>query len=123
MKSRYVRREQKHGIEMLKTIERALQIDEETGTTFWRDAIRKEMANNAKAFKILAPDASTPVGHTFIKCHMVFDIKQGTLQRKARFVGQRKHDRGTSIYHLCQRGQPRVSANCFPNRSTERLGH
>jgi len=86
MKSRCVRREQKHGTEMLKTIERALQIDEETGTTFWRDAIRKEMANNAKAFKILAPDASTPVGHTFIKCHMVFDIKQGMLQRKARFV-------------------------------------
>jgi len=71
---------------MPKTIERALQIDEETGTTFWRDAIRKEMANNAKAFKVLAPDASAPVGHTFIKCHMVFDIKQGTLQRKARFV-------------------------------------
>ena len=86
MKSRYVRREQKYGIEMPKTIERALQIDEETGTTFWRDAIRKEMANNAKAFKVLAPDASAPVGHTFIKCHMVFDIKQGTLQRKARFV-------------------------------------
>jgi len=86
MKSRYVRREQKYGIEMPKTIERVLQIDEETGATFWRDAIRKEMANNAKAFKILAPDASTPVGHTFIKCHMVFDIKQGTLQRKARFV-------------------------------------
>jgi len=71
------------GIEMPKTIEWALQIDEETGTTFWREAIHKEMANNAKAFKIRAPDASTPVGHTFIKCHMVFDIKQGTLQRKA----------------------------------------
>jgi len=86
MKSRYFRREQKHGIELPKSIERVLQIDEETGTTFWRDAICKEMANNAKAFKILAPDASTPVGHTFVKCHMVFDIKQGTLQRKARFV-------------------------------------
>jgi len=86
MKSRCVRREQKHGTEMPKTIERALQIDKETGTTFWRDAIRKEMANNTKAFKITAPDASAPVGHTFIECHMVFDIKQGTSQRKARFV-------------------------------------
>jgi len=83
MKSRCVRREQKCGMEIPNAIERALQTDEETGTTFWRDAIRKEMANNAKAFKILVPDASTPVGHTFIKCHMVFDIKQGTLQRKA----------------------------------------
>jgi len=44
------------------------------------------MKNNAKAFKILGPDASTPVGHTFIKCHMVFDVKLGSLQRKARLV-------------------------------------
>ena len=86
MKSRYLRRDQKYGIEIPKTVERALEIDKETGTTFWYDAICKEMKNNAKAFKILGPDATTPVGHTFIKCHMVFDVKQGTLQRKCRFV-------------------------------------
>ena len=86
MKKRYFRREQKYGIEIPKSVERALEIDEETGTTFWRDSIHKEMKNNSKAFKILGPDATTPVGHTFIKCHMVFDIKQGTLQRKSRLV-------------------------------------
>ena len=86
MKKRYFRREQKYGIELPKMVQRALEIDEETGTTFWRDAIHKEMKNNAKAFKILGPDTSTPVGHTFIKCHMVFDIKLGSLQRKACLV-------------------------------------
>ena len=83
MKSRYLRRDQKYGIEIPKTVQRALEIDKETGTTYWADAIKKEMNNNAKAFRILGPDATTPVGHTFIKCHMVFDVKQGTLQRKA----------------------------------------
>ena len=86
MKKRYFRREQKYGIEIPKTIERALQIDEENNNTFWADAIQKEMTNNAKAFKILGKDASKPVGHTEIKCHMVFDVKQGSLQRKARLV-------------------------------------
>ena len=86
MKKRYFRRDQKYGIELPKTVQRALEIDKENGNTFWRDAIHKEMKNNAKAFKILEENAATPVGHTFIKCHMVFDIKQGSLQRKARLV-------------------------------------
>ena len=44
------------------------------------------MATVSVAFKHLGKDAERPVGHKFIKCHLVFDIKQGTLQRKARFV-------------------------------------
>jgi len=57
-------------------VQQALEIDEETGTTFWGDAIQKKIKNNPKAFKIIGPDVSPPVGHTFIKCYMVFDIKQ-----------------------------------------------
>ena len=30
--------------------------------------------------------APIPVGYTQARCHMVFDVKQGTLQRKARYV-------------------------------------
>ena len=43
MKKRYHRTAQKFGIELPKTVKRALEIDEETGTTYWRDAISKEM--------------------------------------------------------------------------------
>ena len=33
----------KHAIEIPRTIARALEIDKETGTTLWRDALEKEM--------------------------------------------------------------------------------
>ena len=86
MKKRYFRTHQKFGIELPKTVERALEIDKETGTTFWRDAIEKEMKTVMVAFDILPEGAARPVGRDFIKCHLVFDVKQGSLQRKARFV-------------------------------------
>jgi len=85
MKTRYLRRNQKYGIEMPKDVKRALEIDAETGTTFWRDAIAKEMKAVGKAFEILEEHEPTPVGHTHIKCHMVFDIKPD-FTRKARLV-------------------------------------
>ena len=85
MKKRYFRREQKYGIELPKTVKRALEIDTETGTTFWRDAIRKEMNTVGKAFKILESDEPIPVGHTLLSVHIVFDVKN-TFQRKARLV-------------------------------------
>ena len=87
MKKRYFRTHSKFGIEIPKTVKRALEIDEETGTTFWRDAIKKEMSTVMVAFDILAEGANRPVGYNYMDCHMVFDVKQGSLQRKARFVG------------------------------------
>jgi hypothetical protein len=43
VKKRYFRILQKYGIELPKDVKRALEIDQETGTSFWRDAIKKEM--------------------------------------------------------------------------------
>jgi hypothetical protein len=72
-----------------------LRIDEETGTTFWMDAIRKEMEKVKVAFEFC--ESWTPqqirdglargdfVGYQEIDCHMIFDIKMD-LTRKARFV-------------------------------------
>jgi hypothetical protein len=85
VKKRYFKQQQKYGIELPKTVKRALEIDKETGTTYWRDAIRKEMKAVQKAFEILEDDAPNPVGHTLIDCHMVFDIK-ADFTRKARYV-------------------------------------
>ena len=87
MKRRYFRTHTKFGVELPKTVERALEIDKETGTTFWADAIAKEMKTVFVAFEILPLDAKAPLGHTFLKCHLVFDLKSdGSMQRKARFV-------------------------------------
>ena len=86
MKKRYFRTTQKFGIELPKTVARALEIDKETGTTFWRDALEKEMRTVFIAFDIQPEGSQQPVGYKYINCHMVFDIKAGTLQRKCRLV-------------------------------------
>ena len=85
VKNRYFRKLQKYGIELPKTVKRALEIDKETGTTFWRDAIKKEMGAVWKAFEILDDGSVAPVGHKKITVHMVFDIKPD-FTRKARLV-------------------------------------
>ena len=85
VKTRYWKQTHKFGIRMPKTVEEALSIDAETGTTFWRDAIEKEMRNVMPAFKILGDDEEVPVGYKRIPCHMVFDVKMD-FTRKARLV-------------------------------------
>ena len=85
MQTRYHRTTSKFGIELPKTVKRALEIDKETGTTFWRDAMEKEMKTVMVAFDILPEDAPKPTARSFLRCHLVFDIKAGSLRRKARF--------------------------------------
>ncbi len=85
MKSRYSKRSHKFGIYVPKTVQEALKIDQETNTTYWRDAINKEMTNNKMAFKFLEEDENVPVGYKWIRCHMIFDVKMD-FTRKARFV-------------------------------------
>jgi hypothetical protein len=95
VKRRYWSLTHKFGIQVPKTVEEAIQIDEATGTTFWFDAIRKEMEKVKIAFEFC--EDWTPeqirqglarkdfVGYQEITCHMVFDVKMD-LTRKARFV-------------------------------------
>jgi hypothetical protein len=85
VKSRYWKRTHKFGIRLPKSVKEALAIDRETGTTFWYDAICKEMKNVRVAFKILEADEKVPVGSKFIPLHMIFDVKMD-LTRKARLV-------------------------------------
>jgi hypothetical protein len=84
-KSRYAKRTHKFGIKLPQTVEEALQIDHDTKTTFWRDAITKEMTNNRSAIKFLEDNEIVPVGYKWIQCHMIFDVKMD-FTRKARFV-------------------------------------
>jgi len=83
--SRYHKRTHKFGFEIPKTIQRAKEIDRENGNRLWQDAIAKEMKNVKIAFKPIELGEDVPVGHQFMECHMVFDVKlDGT--RKARLV-------------------------------------
>jgi len=83
--TRYTKRTHKFGIELPKTVDKALAIDAKTGTTLWYDAIQKEMQNNAVAFEFLPDGDTIPIGYTKITLHMVFDIKID-FTRKARLV-------------------------------------
>ena len=82
---KYWHRTHKYGIELPKTVKEALEIDKRTGTSFWRDAIEKEMRNVSVAFQFNDGDAIPP-GYKYIDCHMVFDIKMVGLVRKCRLV-------------------------------------
>ena len=107
-RKRYFQKLQKYGIEMPKTMECALQIDDETGTTFWHDAICKEMKAVSKAFEFLDEGPPNPLGHTEILCHMVFDVKPD-FTRKARFVaGGHMTDPPSSITYASVVSQERV---------------
>ena len=83
---RYHKRSHKFGIELPKTVKRALEIDREKGNTLWREAIAKEMKAVKIAFKILDDGQQPPIGYQYMQCHMVFDIKLDGFRRKARLV-------------------------------------
>jgi hypothetical protein len=84
-KTKYWHKTHKYGIELPKSVQEALEIDARTGTTFWRDAIEKEMKNVSQAFRF-NDDDTIPIGYKHITCHMIFNVKMIGLVRKARFV-------------------------------------
>ena len=83
---RYLKRTHKFGIEIPKTVQRAIEIDRENGNSLWQDAINKEMRNVRIAFHVLDEGQSAPPGHQYMKCHMVFDVKMEDFRRKAWLV-------------------------------------
>ena len=59
---------------VMKIVARAQEIDRETGTTFWLDAI-KEIQMIWPVFKFLKDGETVPVGFTHIDLNVIFDIK------------------------------------------------
>ena len=86
VKQRYAKRSHKFGIEVPKTVKQALEIDRENGNSLWREAIANEMAAVRVAFKLLDDGQNPPPGHSYMDCHMIFDIKLDGFRRKARLV-------------------------------------
>ena len=87
IKKRYFRKLEKFGLELPKTVERALEIDRETGTKFWQEAIRKEVGTVLPALEIKERGDPVPVGSTLIDLTIVFDIKMD-FTRKARICAR-----------------------------------
>ena len=78
---------EKFGLEIPKTLRRALEIDRETGTNFWRKALEKEMKNILPVFEILEEGQKVPVGSTKIDLTVIFDIKMD-FTRKVRICAR-----------------------------------
>lgn len=99
VKARTTKKSHKYGIEVPKSIEDAMRIDHETGTTYWKDALDKEMFEVGRAIDILDEGVAAPVGYTKSSGHLIFDIKMD-LSRKARWVkdGHKTPDSTTSSY-------------------------
>jgi hypothetical protein len=97
-KKRYHKRTHKFGIELPITVKQALKIDRRTGTTYWRDALQREITNVKVAFDVSDDSDELPPGYQQIDCHMIFDIKLGSLARKCRLVaGGHKTDPPAAI--------------------------
>ena len=94
VKAKYWRTTHKFGIEVPKSVDEAYAIDRRTGTTFWTDAINKEMKNVRVAFDALEGvteekmrEGKVKPGFKYCGTHMIFDIKMdGKFSRKARLV-------------------------------------
>jgi hypothetical protein len=83
---RYHKRTCKFGIQVTKTWDEAVKLDEVNGNTLWQDEIRKEINNDRIAFKVLNGKEAIPPTYQEIRCHMIFDVKMEDFRRKARFV-------------------------------------
>ena len=84
--ARYLKRNEKFGIAVPKTVKEAYELDAQNGNTLWADAISNEMESVKVAFKILDDGETVPRDHQFVRCHMIFDVKMEDFRRKARFV-------------------------------------
>ena len=79
----------KYGIEVPKTPEHAVKLDNENGNTCWKDAIDKEIKAllDLECFEFHPAGHHTTLGEGWQRTtlHMVFDVKQ-SLQQKCRLV-------------------------------------
>ena len=83
---RYHKTTDKFGFEIPKTVKRTLEIDDETKTTLWCDAIQKEVHNVHIAFKTLDDIEKIPPGYQWMQCHMIFTVKMDRFVCKAWLV-------------------------------------
>jgi hypothetical protein len=86
MTKSYHKRTHKFGIQVPKTWDEAVKLDEGNGNTLWQYAISKEMNSVRIAFKVLNGEEAIPPTYQEIRCHMIFDVKMEDFRRKARFV-------------------------------------
>jgi hypothetical protein len=67
-------------------VQEAHSINKSKGNNDWHMAIHKEMNNMMVAFQLLDNNEDMPVGHQYVQCHMIFNMKMENFSHKSRFV-------------------------------------
>ena len=77
----------KFGVRVPFGVKQAMQLDKESGTTYWFDAIKKELdcLNKHQVFRFMKKGEKAPTGYTYVPYHFVFDVKFD-LRCRARLV-------------------------------------
>jgi hypothetical protein len=102
-------------------IEEAYEIDKETGTEHWYNAIMKEIKNNMIAFQFLEPGKQVPVGTQCIPLHMIFDVKLDST-RKARYIAGGTLDQATHTTYIFFCCNLRKCLHCVSDCSLKQSG-
>ena len=89
----------KHVIEVHKSINESMAIDNKNGNNYWTDTINLEMTNVGVAFEVLLAEVCAPPGWIKSSGHIIFYVKM-YYTRKARWVKDGHQTPGllTSIY-------------------------
>jgi hypothetical protein len=85
MNSRLQKNSHKFGIELPRSVQEALEIDQKNGNTLWADSLTKEMSSVYVAFEILGPNKHAPPGWHQVSWHIILDVKMD-FTRKALWV-------------------------------------
>lgn len=84
VRKKYWRQTHNFRVKMPKSVEEALQFDQENWNHLWREAIKKEMSKAKVSYQVkegMSPrdvqhgTVSELLGYTKIGCHIVFDVK------------------------------------------------
>lgn len=73
--ARYLRRDEKFGITVPKSVKEVYELDKADGNTIRAYAVAKERLTVKVAFQILDDGEFAPRDHQSNKCRMVFDVK------------------------------------------------
>ena len=67
-------------------MKQAHALDAKNGNILWAVAISKDMENVKVAFEVLLDRKLVHIGHQFVQCHIVLDIKMEDFRQKARLA-------------------------------------
>ena len=70
-----LKKSHKFVIELTKTVEQDVALYSKNDNMLWADIISKDLENTKMTFEIFPDWKPAPIGHKFVQCHMVFDIK------------------------------------------------